>query len=220
MQSPQCKICPYCKSVQSLDSRYCSQCSNPLDESTYSALFKYQYTIVITALGTTCAFLIIVLFVFFGTKPKPQAFLPESSNKQVNSIVANAAITPVAKQTNAQLTKATPKKSPSPSPAIEIVEDEPVVTSSGKTESKRKLSEPDEDSDIDSFPSRDYQTGSRGGCYYISDSGSKTYVDRSFCGGSTESRSIPKGYIRGPRGGCYYINSSGSKTYVDRSLCN
>lgn len=39
-----------------------------------------------------------------------------------------------------------------------------------KTKSKRK-----------SRSSRTYNTGPRGGCYYINSNGNKTYVDRSFC---------------------------------------
>lgn len=86
--------------------------------------------------------------------------------------------------------------------------------------------------------SRQLHVGSRGGCYYISGSGRKTYVDRSECAGisaseareplSSPSRSSSQGRRRsggrqlhvGPRGGCYYINGNGNKTYVDRSECS
>lgn len=91
---------------------------------------------------------------------------------------------------------------------------------------------------------REYFKGTRGGCYYLTASGSKKYVDRELCergAGSenekpptlinrsdstlteTPSNSTPSSgnrYIRGSRGGCYYINSKGKKSYVDRSKCN
>jgi len=88
--------------------------------------------------------------------------------------------------------------------------------------------------------SRQLHVGSRGGCYYISDSGQKEYVDRAECrragasaepepltsprsgssgGGSRRSGSGRQLHV-GPRGGCYYINGSGNKTYVDRSECH
>lgn len=86
---------------------------------------------------------------------------------------------------------------------------------------------------------RELHVGPRGGCYYISDSGNKQYVDRSECSGISApaaperliaplSGSSAPGPRRsgggrqlhvGPRGGCYYINSRGNKTYVDRSEC-
>jgi hypothetical protein len=82
--------------------------------------------------------------------------------------------------------------------------------------------------------------GPRGGCYTITASGTKRYVDRSLCGsepprgsaaaaGSSRSglsdaasandRSKGPEYIRGPKGGCYTLTVSGSKRYVDRSMC-
>jgi hypothetical protein len=88
---------------------------------------------------------------------------------------------------------------------------------------------------------RQLHVGSRGGCYYISDSGRKEYVDHPECRragtaaepeplSSTRSGSSAGGSRRrsgggrqlhvGPRGGCYYINGSGNKTYVDRSECH
>jgi hypothetical protein len=79
--------------------------------------------------------------------------------------------------------------------------------------------------------SQPYHLGPRGGCYTITPSGNKRYVDRSLCASSTAKpapKPPPAGaapgdsgkrYIRGPRGGCYYITASGSKQYVDRSLC-
>lgn len=87
---------------------------------------------------------------------------------------------------------------------------------------------------------REYLTGSRGGCYYLTKSGNKKYVDKTFCSQPTVSTS-EKGetkinesetkqpentntdgrtYLKGSRGGCYYLNSSGKKVYVDKSLCN
>jgi hypothetical protein len=82
---------------------------------------------------------------------------------------------------------------------------------------------------------RQLHVGSRGGCYYIGDSGEKEYVDRSECrrapaapqpllstgSGSSARRSGGGRELHvGPRGGCYYINSNGNKTYVDRSACH
>lgn len=85
---------------------------------------------------------------------------------------------------------------------------------------------------------RELHVGPRGGCYYVSDSGNKTYVDRSECADitppaaaapllSSPSRSSSEDPRRsdgtqlhvGSRGGCYYINGSGRKMYVDRSAC-
>jgi hypothetical protein len=99
---------------------------------------------------------------------------------------------------------------------------------------------------LNSFAEAQFITGPKGGCYTISASGNKRYVDRSLCSGSTisdtrqqESNSrltrststnaqisaaaaAPSSspFIRGPRGGCYTFSASGSKRYVDRSLCN
>lgn len=96
---------------------------------------------------------------------------------------------------------------------------------------------PDAGSRAPGFPQ--LHVGPRGGCYYISDSGSKRYVDRAACrraggsaapepltaigsgsagGGSRRSGGGRQLHV-GPRGGCYYINGSGNKTYVDRSEC-
>lgn len=96
---------------------------------------------------------------------------------------------------------------------------------------------------------RVYMMGTKGGCYYLTASGKKSYVDKKFCenapaaSDSKEKKEIkhvpeqPKAlpdkktapgksssdertYIKGERGGCYYINSSGKKTYVDKEKCN
>jgi hypothetical protein len=68
-----------------------------------------------------------------------------------------------------------------------------------------------------------YVRGPRGGCYTVTKSGTKRYVDRSMCDGkgASEKSSPPssKKYITGPRGGCYYVTASGRKQYVDHSLC-
>ncbi len=96
---------------------------------------------------------------------------------------------------------------------------------------------------------RVYQLGSRGGCYYETASGKKSYVDKKFCenvvpaAGTKEGEEVkpvptqanekpsekPTGkssnsdgrtYIKGSRGGCYYLSESGKKVYVkDKSLC-
>lgn len=87
-------------------------------------------------------------------------------------------------------------------------------------------------------PARELHIGPRGGCYYVTSSGNKTYVDRSACasirapvapqplvsprsGSSSEEvrRSGGRQLHVGSRGGCYYMNGSGNKTYVDRSEC-
>jgi hypothetical protein len=84
---------------------------------------------------------------------------------------------------------------------------------------------------------RQLHVGSRGGCYYIGDSGEKEYVDRSECsrtgtsvapqpllstgsGASVRRSGGGRELHVGPRGGCYYINANGNKTYVDRSACH
>ena len=68
-----------------------------------------------------------------------------------------------------------------------------------------------------------YIRGPRGGCYTVSASGRKNYVDRSLCAAAVSGRAaapVPSaGYIRGPRGGCYTVSASGRKNYVDHSLC-
>jgi len=71
-----------------------------------------------------------------------------------------------------------------------------------------------------------YIRGPRGGCYTITKSGNKRYVDRSLCNGKSNEPVAPTAnstrahkYITGPRGGCYYITPSGGKQYVDRSMC-
>lgn len=80
---------------------------------------------------------------------------------------------------------------------------------------------------------RKYYLGPRGGCYYLTASGNKSYVDKKFCSQETDAPPAKveppparktvlsdRVYIIGPRGGCYYINSSGKKVYVDRNKCN
>ena len=87
---------------------------------------------------------------------------------------------------------------------------------------------------------RQYYTGSRGGCYYLTASGRKVYVDHANCAGSAtnltsgtegsrtsgtssghaRSSAGSREYTRGPRGGCYYLSGSGRKVHVDHSLCN
>ena len=72
-----------------------------------------------------------------------------------------------------------------------------------------------------------YQVGPRGGCYKISASGRKQYVDHSFCGKPAQPDAEKKAqpsvspgkYMRGPRGGRYTI-TNGTKRYVDKSLCS
>lgn len=84
-------------------------------------------------------------------------------------------------------------------------------------------------------PPSGFLRGPRGGCYTLSPSGTKRYVDRSLCDANTsppgnaqanqpaqttkQPAAASSRYIRGPRGGCYTLSPSGSKRYVDRSLC-
>lgn len=63
-----------------------------------------------------------------------------------------------------------------------------------------------------------YIRGPRGGCYTITNTGRKRYVDHSLCGGPT-APTVNGQYHLGPRGGCYKITTSGGKRYVARSLC-
>ena len=89
-----------------------------------------------------------------------------------------------------------------------------------------------------------YFRGKRGGCYYLTASGRKSYVDRKICddlgitygddngGGQSTNNSSDsdsntgtrssdgRTYFKGSRGGCYYLTASGRKKYVDRSKCN
>lgn len=90
---------------------------------------------------------------------------------------------------------------------------------------------------------RTYLSGERGGCYYLTESGKKSYVDKKYCDESanqeTESEAAKpnkpeskpskpvetkdsggKTYIKGERGGCYYLSPSGKKVYVKKELCN
>jgi hypothetical protein len=85
------------------------------------------------------------------------------------------------------------------------------------------------------IPSVRYHLGPRGGCYALSPSGAKRYVDRSLCTTAATNVTIPKpapeipsftsrpkenaGYYLGPRGGCYTITAGGTKRYVDRAMC-
>ncbi len=81
-----------------------------------------------------------------------------------------------------------------------------------------------------------YFVGSRGGCYLLTKSGNKRYVDRSMCAtktavasgrGAAVSAAKPTApaadstskYRMGARGGCYTITASGGKRYVDRGMC-
>ena len=85
------------------------------------------------------------------------------------------------------------------------------------------------------------KTTTQGGCYYLTASGNKKYVDKSFCSEvkdqpvepettkPKESEKKPaekkdssgREYIKGSRGGCYYMSESGEKVYVkDKRLCD
>lgn len=89
-------------------------------------------------------------------------------------------------------------------------------------------------------PSRNYYTGPRGGCYYLTKSDNKVYVSHACCGvidnsvsnfaaaapfNNTSTFDKQCGYYKnrmlykGPKGGCYYLNKSGNKSYVSRGLC-
>lgn len=102
----------------------------------------------------------------------------------------------------------------------------------GKTDKKEEKTESTKKSDPEE---RKYFKGSRGGCYYLTASGAKKYVDRSLCEDGAPDKAEPpeknkeekppentgdRKYFKGSRGGCYYLSPSGRKVYVDRSLCN
>jgi colicin import membrane protein len=58
--------------------------------------------------------------------------------------------------------------------------------------------------------------GSRGGHYYLTASGNKTYVDE-FVGARIVGKTKDGSKIyEGPKGGWYYYNSNGNKTYVPK----
>lgn len=81
--------------------------------------------------------------------------------------------------------------------------------------------------------------GPKGGCYFLTPAGNRSYVNRECCdhlrnngGNKTPLVSPPKRdndspcgtyknhiLFRGPRGGCYYINKNGNKSYIEKSLC-
>jgi hypothetical protein len=83
-----------------------------------------------------------------------------------------------------------------------------------------------------------YFVGSKGGCYRLTKSGNKRYVDRSMCASKPAAATATGGraavaparpaapptgstskYQQGSRGGCYTITESGGKRYVDRGMC-
>jgi hypothetical protein len=149
---------------------------------------------------------------------------------------------------------------------IESIKDNSAETDSGETDSNENVppsvvkDKPSKDKDKKEADTttktrkadsggRVYQLGSRGGCYYLTESGKKSYVDKKFCENvapeanqkkNEETKTPPtkqdekpsdkptvknsnsdgRTYIRGSRGGCYYLTESGKKVYVsDKSLC-
>lgn len=82
------KICPFCDAVQSSDSLFCSQCSNPLEEN-ISVFSRHKTTIIITALATMCACLIAVMIGFSGRQAaidSPTATV-SGSNSEIKTLV-------------------------------------------------------------------------------------------------------------------------------------
>ena len=80
------KTCPNCGSLQSSNSLFCSQCSNPLEEN-ISVFSKHKTTIIITALATMCACLIAVMIGFSGRQAavdSPNPTTTVSSNQSEN----------------------------------------------------------------------------------------------------------------------------------------
>jgi hypothetical protein len=83
------------------------------------------------------------------------------------------------------------------------------------------------------FTEAQYLTGPRGGCYTLTKTGTKRYVDRTLCEPraqlpttqqpkvkpNSSSSENPSQFIRGPRGGCYKLTANGTKLYVDRAFC-
>lgn len=83
-----------------------------------------------------------------------------------------------------------------------------------------------------------YFVGSKGGCYLLTKSGNKRYVDRSMCASKPAAATANGGraavatarpaapptgstskYHLGARGGCYTLTATGGKRYVYRGMC-
>lgn len=222
----QFKRCPFCSSINALDSHYCAKCGQPLSSADYAAapahVWQNKNVIIIGALAFSAIAIPIIFCGLLSLIPKSEP--PRALTSQPT---ASPSISPSPSATVPSNSTRTAKK-PIPSPSAQ---EPPKINDSGMSADRKAY--PNNPTSIEpSSSGRNYITGPRGGCYYINASGNKSYVDHSFCGRSSDSYSQPKsfssqpsaprssGYTRGPRGGCYYITASGSKRYVDRSLCN
>jgi hypothetical protein len=236
---PKYKICPYCRAARALDSRFCSQCADALDESTHSSgFYKNKNTIVIAALSAASVVLLVVAASIAGLagglKSTSSANKPPSNRAATSSASASLSNSPGAKQekSNAALltrpdakASATPAETPETPSELDSPDKDAAAVDDREAPATRSRSSDGRDYDADDetpLAARAYITGPRGACYYLSGAGRKVYVDHDFCGGGGEAR--PRGGAGRedscPRGGCYYIDSGGRKSYVDRSLCD
>lgn len=74
-----------------------------------------------------------------------------------------------------------------------------------------------------SATNRIYYNGPKGGCYYFTSSGKKTYVSHNYCDRSDESVTYVvkngRAYYTGPKGGCFYYGKNWKKVYVGKGWC-
>jgi hypothetical protein len=75
------KTCPYCKTPQYPDARFCSSCANSLDNSAHTFLTSKRSIIIITALGTTVAFLLGVFLLSVSNSTSQKKFNEQVSNR-------------------------------------------------------------------------------------------------------------------------------------------
>jgi hypothetical protein len=210
--------CPRCKHTQA-DSNFCANCG--IRFTALPAKNGNAGIIAVTIIGVVIGMCTVAgIVASLAKKPEPSKPFVSDYKTNANSLSNTSNISVIA---NAPASTPAPKIKKSP--ALTESNTKFDSNSQDKVLEQRTVPEQvpsyerDDDKNDTLTARREYITGPRGGCYYINGSGNKTYVDRSFCGGSVPD-SNPSGYIRGPRGGCYYINSGGNKTYVDRSLCN
>jgi hypothetical protein len=122
--SYQTKICPYCQSPQIADSRFCSNCANSLDSSAHSYLTSKRSIIIITALGTTVAFLLgVFLLATYNSKPtvnKSATLVSDANNS--NSLPTEFSKSPEPPKTNQiTITKTAPQNTLTAEPKSESV---------------------------------------------------------------------------------------------------
>lgn len=115
----QTKICPYCKKPQAADSRFCANCAESLDNSAHSYLTSKRSIIIITALGTTVAFMVGVFLLATtsskSTVDKPAAFV--SNTNTTNSFPPGFSKSPEPPKSNqTTVTKNIPQSVPTAQP--------------------------------------------------------------------------------------------------------